>query len=329
MQHVFGPVPSRRLGQSLGVDPIPFKTCNWNCVYCQLGRTTPLTNVRRDYFPPGEIVAQVKAALESHRPGEIDWVTFVGSGEPTLHASLGRMIREVKKLTAIPVAVITNGSLLCLPEVRDELMAADAVLPTLDAGNEKLYRAINRPHSSLTFNSLVDGLIAFRSAYAGKLWLEIMLVQGLNDSEEALGEIAALVKRIRPDEVHINLPTRPPAEPWVKPPDEEGLMRATALLGDIAHVVHPAEGSFDLSGCAGVAEAVVAIITRHPMAEEELLRTLDRWRPAEVQQALADLESHGGARVIVRYGRRFWAAAAGRYGKSSNATSTNQRRGGG
>ena len=327
MNHVFGPVPSRRLGQSLGIDPIPFKTCNWNCVYCQLGRTTPLTNLRRNYFPPAEIVAQVSAALEAHPPGEIDWVTFVGSGEPTLHASLGWMIRQVKGLTSIPVAVITNGSLLFQSEVREELMAADAVLPTLDAGNEKLYLTINRPHPALIFDSLIDGLIAFRAAYAGRLWLEIMLVSGLNDTEEALRELAAQVQCINPDEVHINLPIRPPAEPSVKPPDEEGLMRATALLGNIAHVVHPAEGIFDLSGYARVVDAVVGVITRHPMREEELVRTLGRWTPAEVQQALADLAAHGGARMIMRYGRRFWTAAAGRYGETRSETSANQHGG--
>ncbi|MEJ2008589.1 MAG: radical SAM protein [Acidobacteriota bacterium] len=327
MKHVFGPVPSRRLGRSLGIDPIPFKTCNWNCVYCQLGRTTPLTNVRRNYFPPRAIVAEVSEALKSRQAAEIDWVTFVGSGEPTLHASLGWMIREVKGMTSVPVAVITNGSLLYQPEVCEELMAADAVLPTLDAGNEELYRTINRPHPSLTYDSLVDGLIAFRAVYTGRLWLEVMLVGGLNDTEEALRELAAVLQRIHPDEVHINLPIRPPAEPWVKPPEEEGLMRATALLGEIAHVVHPAEGVFDLSGYANVVDAVVGIITRHPMREEEIMRTLDRWTPTEVQQALADLQAHGGARVIERYGRRFWTAAAGRYGEARSGSSKNQRGG--
>ncbi len=327
MKHVFGPVPSRRLGQSLGVDPIPFKTCNWNCVYCQLGRTTPLTNARRDYFPPDVIVAQVGDALKSHLPGEIDWVTFVGSGEPTLHASLGWMIRQVKALTSIPVAVITNGSLLYRTEVRDELIAADAVLPTLDAGNVNLYRAMNRPHPFLSFDSLIEGLIAFRSAFSGRLWLEVMLVRGLNDSEEALRELAAHVKRIRPDEVHINLPVRPPAEKWVNPSEQEGLMRATALLGDIAHIVHPAEGTFDLSGHANIADAVVGVIARHPMREEELLRALGHWPAAEVRKALADMAVHGHARLIARYGNRFWTTAAGTYGETQGTTRTNKHGG--
>ena len=327
MKHVFGPVPSRRLGQSLGIDPIPFKTCNWNCVYCQLGRTTPLTDVRLDYFPPEEITREVKDALDAHQPGEIDWVTFVGSGEPTLHRSLGWMIRQVKGMTPIPVAVITNGSLLSDPEVREELLAADAVLPTLDAGSEKLYRAINRPHPSFGFDKVVEGLVAFRAEYSGRLWLEVMLVQGLNDSEPALQELAAVVRRIDPDEVHISLPIRPPAEPWVKLPDEEGLMRATALLGHVARVIHPAEGVIDLSGYTNVADAIVGIITRHPMLEQELVRTLGRWSPAEVRQALNDLEARGAARIVTRYGRRFWAPVSGRYGETPDKPAGNHRAG--
>jgi wyosine [tRNA(Phe)-imidazoG37] synthetase (radical SAM superfamily) len=200
VKHVYGPVPSRRLGQSLGVDPIPFKTCNWNCVYCQLGRTSPMTSQRRDYFPPDEIVAEVMAAAQAHKPGEIDWITFVGSGEPTLHASLGAMIRRLKTLTVLPIAVITNGSLLHLPEVRQELLAADAVLPTVDAGTDVLYRKINRPMPELNYERFVEGIVAFRNEYRGKLWVEVMLVQGLNDSEAALQDLAAVLKRIRPDE---------------------------------------------------------------------------------------------------------------------------------
>ena len=128
MKYVFGPVPSRRLGQSLGVDPIPQKTCNWNCVYCQLGRSTPMINERREYNPSDTILEEVGFALRDHSPGEIDWVTFVGSGEPTLHSRLGEMIRRVKAKTSLPVAVITNGALLYLPEVRADLFPADAVM---------------------------------------------------------------------------------------------------------------------------------------------------------------------------------------------------------
>ncbi len=313
MSLVFGPVPSRRLGQSLGIDPVPLKTCNWNCVYCQLGRSTPLVNERKNYYVPEAILAQVQAALAAHRPGDIDWITFVGSGEPTLHASLGLLIRQVKTLTDLPVAVITNGSLLYLPEVRRELSAADAVLPTLDAGNAQLYRKINRPWPELTFERLLDGLIAFRQMYHGKLWIEVMLVKDLNDTEDSLRGIAAALQRIEPDQVHINLPIRPPAEPWVLPPDETGLMRAMAILGDIAQVVHPAEGTFDLSGYNSVVDAIVSIITRHPMREDELVRALERWMPGTVEAALQQLAASGQAQMVERYGVRFWSAAPSDY----------------
>ena len=164
---VYGPVPSRRLGQSLGVDPIPLKTCNWNCVYCQLGRTMPLTNERRAYFPRSDILAEVKDSLDAHPDNEIDWITFVGSGEPTLHTGIGWLIRKVKDISDLPVAVITNGALLYLPEVRQELLAADAVLPSLDAGKSWLYRKINRPHPEISFERLLNGLAAFRGEYSG------------------------------------------------------------------------------------------------------------------------------------------------------------------
>jgi wyosine [tRNA(Phe)-imidazoG37] synthetase (radical SAM superfamily) len=320
MKYVFGPVPSRRLGQSLGIDTIPLKTCNWNCVYCQLGRTRPVTNERVDYYPAEAILKEVHQALASHEHGEIDWVTFVGSGEPTLHASLGWLIRQVKGMTDLPLAVITNGALLYQSEVRQDLQPADAVMPTLDAGTSRLYRQINRPHPAITFERLVEGLAAFRRAYQGRLWIEVMLVSGLNDSEQALEDIADVLSSIKPDEVHINLPTRAPVETWVQEPDEEGLMRASAILGDIAQVVHPTEGTFDLSGCEDVLEAILGIITRHPLRQEQLERTLIRWSLERVEQVLAELEASGRAQIVERYGVRFWSAAPSYFPKESRST---------
>jgi wyosine [tRNA(Phe)-imidazoG37] synthetase (radical SAM superfamily) len=324
MKYVFGPVPSRRLGQSLGIDPIPLKTCNWNCVYCQLGRTMPLTNERREYVLDENILFEVERVLRSRANGGIDWVTFVGSGEPTLHSCLGEIIRRVKTLTALPVAVITNGSLLYLPEVRQELSVVDAVLPTLDAGMAELYRKINRPHPDITFERLVDGLVAFRRDYRGKLWVEVMLVRGLNDTSQALAEIARILEKVRPDAVHVNLPMRPPAETWVQPPDEEGLMRAISILGSIAEVVHPAEGTFDLSGYENVVDAVVAIITRHPVRQDELERALRHWAPGDVSQALAALQESGKAQTVERYGHVFWTAAPSHFPANPASERTNQ-----
>jgi wyosine [tRNA(Phe)-imidazoG37] synthetase (radical SAM superfamily) len=310
---IYGPIPSRRLGQSLGIDPIPLKTCNWNCVYCQLGRSVPLTNLRREYVPRDEVMAQLAGVLAAHQPGEIDYISFVGSGEPTLHSSLGWMIRKTKAMTDIPVAVITNGSLLYLPEVRNELAAADVVMPTIVAGNAALYRRINRPHPDITFARIAEGLISFRQEYLGRLWVEVMLIKGLNDTVEALRELATVLRSVQPDEVHITLPTRPPSETWVEPPDEESLLRATVILGDVAHVVLPDGGDFDLGGYDSVVDAVIGIITRHPLSQVQLEKSLEKWAPAQVNEALIELAASGQARQIVRLDRVFWTAASSHF----------------
>jgi wyosine [tRNA(Phe)-imidazoG37] synthetase (radical SAM superfamily) len=314
MRYVFGPIPSRRLGHSLGVDPIAFKTCNWNCVYCQLGRSTPLRHERKDYVPPDEVVSEVKEAVAAQGARAIDWITFGGSGEPTLHASLGRMIREVKEATALPVAVLTNGSLLHLPEVQADLMTADAVLPTLDAGTEDVYFRVNRPRPELTFDGLVGGLTAFRRVYAGKLWVEVMLVKGLNDSEGSLRALAEVLEKIEPDGVHINRPVRPPAEGWVEAPSDETLARAAAILGPRAQVVAPRSAILDLTGYGDIEDAVLSILDRHPMSLADLAEALGRWDPEHVDAALAALEETGRVRQVRRLGQSFWASAEARYG---------------
>lgn len=315
MSYVYGPVPSRRLGQSLGVDPIPFKTCNYNCAYCQLGRTTPLANKRQDFFPPEEILAEVQAKLEADKPGEIDYITFVGQGEPLLCASLGRLIRGVKALTDIPVAVITNGSLLFMPEVQEEVRVAEVVIPTLDAVDEETFCRINRPWPELHIAEIIGGLVAFRRMFEGQLWVEVMLVKGINDTEQALSDIAGALSCIRPDQVHLNVPIRPPAEEWVEPPDDEGLIRAMAILGEVAPIVTPADGTFELVEDMSVVQAVIEIIRRHPMRETKLVETLTRYAdgPDEVQTTLEMLVASGQAQRHVYRGQAFWEYAGGRF----------------
>jgi len=312
-KYVFGPVPSRRLGQSLGIDPVPLKTCNWNCVYCQLGRTKPFITDRKTYVDTQTILNQTRAALKNHQPGEIDWVTLIGSGETCLHSGVGDMIRAVRDMTDLPIAVITNGSLLDLSEVREELLAADAVLPSLDAGNTALFRKVNRPHPSLTFERHVNGLLQFREVYQNRLWVEVMLIQGVNDTEKELIEIADEMKRIQPDEIHIIQPTRPPVEPWVAPPDAEGLIRAHSILGETSKTILPAEGVFDLGSEDNLIDAIIGVITRHPMKESELVEALALWPKVDVMQTLDDLRQSGKAQVVVRYGTRFWSASAANY----------------
>jgi wyosine [tRNA(Phe)-imidazoG37] synthetase (radical SAM superfamily) len=272
-----------------------------------------MTNLRKEYVDPDLILTQVSAALAAHQPGEIDWLTFVGSGEPTLHSGLGELIRGVKKMTDIPVAVITNGALLYLPEVRQDLLAADAILPSLDAGNAAMYKKINRPHPGVPFDQVITGLATFRKIYQGQLWVEIMMVQRVNDTESALREIADVLTQIDPDEIHINQPIRPPAEIWVQPTDDEGLLRARAILGRKARIFTFPTGHFEIDQYENLVDAVLAIITRHPMRQSELVQTLQEWGKEEISQALAILQASGRAQIVERYGIHFWSASSSYY----------------
>jgi len=190
--HVYGPVFSRRLGHSLGLDLVPLKVCSYDCLYCQLGRTTELTADRREYVRAKTIVAEV----ESLHAGGVrpDYITVSGSGEPTLHSGLGKIIRRIKEVTSIPVAVLTNGSLLWRPEVRRAVGRADLVLPSLDAGDERMFRRINRPHPSLTFETMLTGLQGFVTEYPGEVWLEVFLTNGINADRGHVEKIAAYLR---------------------------------------------------------------------------------------------------------------------------------------
>jgi len=192
MRHIFGPVPSRRLGFSLGIDIIPAKTCTLNCVYCQLGPTACPTLKRKPYVTTKTILAEITTVLKDNPA--IDYLTFSGSGEPTLNSEIGKMIQKVKKITTIPVTVLTNGTLLYIPEVRRSLMDADVVLPSLDAASEPVFRRINRPHPNLNLELIIEGLRRFGKEYRGKIWLEVMLVKGVNDSDTELNKIREIIK---------------------------------------------------------------------------------------------------------------------------------------
>jgi wyosine [tRNA(Phe)-imidazoG37] synthetase (radical SAM superfamily) len=313
MNHVFGPVASGRLGRSLGIDPVPLKTCNFSCVYCQLGRTRRPVCERSELIDTDELATEIRGAMTRHGPGDIDWVTFVGTGETTLHSQLGFLIETVKSSTDLPVAVITNGSLLSRRDVRRELLAADAVLPSLDAGTDLLYHRINRPHQRFAFKQHVEGLIEFRQVFDGRLWLEVMLVGGMNDTTSALTEIAAAIERIEPDEIHITLPTRPPAEPWVAPPDDEGLARAGLILGSAAKVVRAPEMVTIPHAGDDIIDAVHTIVACHPLREVDLIRILAGWVPGRVFETLAALSASGRTRIVERMGVRFWCAAEADY----------------
>ncbi len=266
MKYVYGPVPSRRLGRSLGVSPIPSKTCNYSCVYCQLGRTDHFTNLRKDFFDPHEILKEIFKSVEENR-SQIDYITFVGEGEPTLCKSIGYLIDQAK-LTSLPVAVITNGALLYDEDVRMDLRNADVVLPSLDAGDEQTFLKINRPNKEIKFERMVEGLKQFSKIRKGQLWIEVMLVKGLNDSEEEITKIKNILKDVNPDRVYINVPIRPPAEPWVEIPDEESIAKAHEILE--SYVISGYEtGEFNVDP-DHLYDEILKICERHPLREDQI-----------------------------------------------------------
>jgi wyosine [tRNA(Phe)-imidazoG37] synthetase (radical SAM superfamily) len=233
--HVFGPVPSRRLGRSLGVDLTPRKVCSFDCIYCQVGRTTRKTTERAQFVAASDIIAQVRRKLKTvPRP---DFITLSGSGEPTLHSGIGEIIDGVKRFTDVPVAVMTNGSLFYDLEVRRACLHADLILPTLSAGDEETFRAIHRPAAGMTLARVVEGLEALRREYPGRIWLEVFLVEGVNSSPEQVRKIGAIAERIGPDRIQLNTAVRPTAEPGVKALSEAALAELAKLLGPKAEVI--------------------------------------------------------------------------------------------
>ncbi len=268
--HVYGPVPSRRLGRSLGVSLVPPKTCTYSCVYCQLGRTTDQTLQRQSFFPPEEVLEEIRDALGAgEAEGAVDHVTFAGDGEPTLCSDLGYLIEAVKEGSDVPVAVITNGSLLHDPGVRSDLMEADRVLPTLATVRPQVWRRMHRPHRGLDLPTMIRGLVEFSQEYEGDIWLEVMLVRGLNDDEGSLRELREVIDTIGPDRLDLLVPTRPPTEPWVEVPDPPSVLRAMEVLGAASALVREADGSFSVSQYASGREALLTIGTRHPLREKD------------------------------------------------------------
>jgi wyosine [tRNA(Phe)-imidazoG37] synthetase (radical SAM superfamily) len=224
MKHLFGPVNSRRLGISQGIDLVPSKICNFNCIYCEIGATTTLTCTRREYIPLPELLAEIDTVLADRELlAHLDVFTITASGEPTLHSGIGRIIRYLKEKTDKPVVVLTNGGLFYLPEVRHDLLEADIVIPSLDSAREESYRRINRPLACSPLTELIEGLVAFRKEFSGKLWLEILLAKGINDSDEDITALISAVEKIRPDKVQLNTVARPPLETFAKPLTREEL----------------------------------------------------------------------------------------------------------
>ena len=277
----FGPVPSRRLGRSLGINNIPPKGCTYSCVYCQLGRTIKMQIERRAFYQPEDILRDVEEKVRNAREvGEsIDYLTFVPDGEPTLDVGLGQEIELLKPL-GINIAVITNASLIWSEDVQKDLRRADWVSLKVDSVSEDVWRRINRPHRALQLASILEGMLEFAKAYEGELATETMLVEGVNDGDEHVREVVDFLAELRPARAYLSIPTRPPAEKWAQPPNEKVVNRAYQILGDrvdhVEYLIGYEGNAFAFTGNAE--EDLLSITAVHPMREEAVKEFLARAR---------------------------------------------------
>ena len=307
-RYLFGPVPSRRLGRSLGIDLVPQKTCTFDCAYCECGRTTVLTLERREYVPTGRVIAELDDCLA--KAPDIDYVTFAGSGEPTLHSGIGDIISFIKdRYPRYRVAVLTNGALFVDPDVRAALMRADLVVPSLDAVSEDIFRDINRPSPGITAGQVVAGLVAFSREFPGVIWLEVFIVPGKNDTDEELLRLRDAVAVIAPDRVQVNTLDRPGTDIRVRRASPRTLERARTIIGGNAEVIGAASCEpATAPEMRDVADMLLATLRRRPCTVADLSR-ISGLRPAEVTKHLRILEEKGAVEPVREQRGVFYRAA--------------------
>lgn len=306
-RHVFGPVPSRRLGISLGVDVIPYKTCSLDCLYCECGRTTQLTCERRSFFPPQLVLDELRAML----PGipHLDFITFSGSGEPTLNSDLGWLIAEIKKASAVPLAVLTNGTLLFRPDVRRDLLQADVVLPSLDAATTGGFARINQPCAGLEVAQIVAGLEIFRREYSGKIWLEIFIVKGVNDHEEEIAALGRALQRIAPDKVQLNTLDRPPAYSGIESVDFQALEDIRDRWRPLpVEIIKRARRREEIPAFSSNLEnSLLNTIRRRPLTLDDLA-AMTAQGESELRRYLDILERDKKVKPVIQGGKIFYTA---------------------
>jgi wyosine [tRNA(Phe)-imidazoG37] synthetase (radical SAM superfamily) len=234
MKYIYGPVNSRRLGLSLGITLTPHKICDFDCVYCQLGKTKEITIERKEYVKIEEVLSELTSWFQNNpREAEkLQYITISGSGEPSLNIKMGELISRIKKITSIPVCVITNSSMLNSASVREELREASLILPSLDAATPEVFQAIDRPHQEIKIESIIEGLINLRKEFKGKIWLEVMLVKGLNDDRRHIEKLKEAIEKINPDRIQLNSPVRTSAEENILPLGMKKLEKIKETLGD-------------------------------------------------------------------------------------------------
>jgi len=317
---LYGPVPSRRLGRSFGIDIVPMKICTLDCIYCQLGRTPETTTARRAYAPVDEILAELKEALSEKV--EADFITIAGSGEPTLHAQLGRLIEGIKALTNITVAVLTNGTLLYRAEVRADCAKADVVMPSLDAGDERTFRKINRPNRDISIRNVISGLCHLRAEFSGQIWLEVFLIESVNTGDEQIASIKNAIDLIKPDKIHLNTAVRPTAQPDIRRLDAARLETIAERLGPHCEVIadfskarSQPSSSTDSEGTvspdnmrSSTASALLSMLKRRPCSLSDICAGLDI-KPNDALKHISELQESGFIHTERRDGKVFFKSS--------------------
>jgi wyosine [tRNA(Phe)-imidazoG37] synthetase (radical SAM superfamily) len=296
-KHLFGPVPSRRLGMSLGIDLIPHKICSLNCIYCECGATTELTRERKEYVPVNEVYSELDDFFGQNP--DPDYLTFSGAGEPTLHIHIGGVIAYLKKLRpAIPVAVLTNGTLFGDPAVREELMQADLVLPSLDAATDLALRRINRPPRNFRAAEYVEGLISFSQEFKGEIWLEILVIPGYNDGDQNLQALKEAVHQINPGRIQLNTLDRPGSVEGLMPAPMSQLQEIAAFLeGKVEIIAPPQQRSHEKSYRTDMENAILETISRRPCTLSDLSQILGL-HIHEINKYLGVLEKEGRVKTV-------------------------------
>jgi len=308
LRYVYGPVLSRRLGRSLGVDLVPFKMCTYDCIYCQLGQTTNKTIERKEYIAIEDILVELERKLASQDAP--DYISLAGSGEPTLNSHIGDVIHRIKRMTDIPVAVLTNGSLLWMDEVQDALMAADLVLPSLDAGDEGLFRRVNRPHKDISFEQMVDGIIAFAGRFPGEIWLEVLLLAGMTSTPAEVEKIAAIAKRAGVTRVQLNTVSRPPAEEFALPVSTDQMYALKNIFHGKVDIVSEEKKNSCKPATSNIRdvrdEDILALLSRRPCTSADVAAGLGI-HVTEAVKHLGAMVMDGEVESIVAGGHHFYA----------------------
>ena len=308
-RYVFGPVPSRRLGRSLGINNIPPKNCTYSCVYCQLGRTMNLTVERRTFTDPDEGLGEVSKAVERVGEENIDYITFVPDGEPTLDLNLGRIVSGLREITSVRLAILTNSSLMYRPDVREDLTKFDLVSIKVDSVDGKVYRRVNRPHPSIKLDTVLDGIRRFTAEYEGTVISETMLIDGLNDDPDCVEGVAEFLAEIEVDKAFISIPTRPPAEAWAKAASEQRVVEAYEVfrerLGEgRVETLIGYEGSEFALASGDVRRDVLGIMAVHPMRLDYFREVVGRGG-GNPDTLMSELLREGLVRVVEYRGHKF------------------------